>query len=59
VFAATLNLTGTPVYAISSPPYAANSDASGTVELTSQVHRSRAPGSGKKPTTFPMAMNGR
>jgi hypothetical protein len=34
-----LNLTSTPVYAISSPPYSANSNASGTVELTTDVHR--------------------
>ncbi|MBV1852658.1 alpha/beta hydrolase [Catellatospora tritici] len=31
--------TGTPVYAISSPPYTANSDANGTVELTTDLHR--------------------
>lgn len=34
-----LNLTSTPIYAISSPPYTANSNASGTVELTEDVHR--------------------
>jgi hypothetical protein len=34
-----LNLTSTPVLAISSPPYLANSNASGTVELTKDVHR--------------------
>ncbi|GAA1499585.1 hypothetical protein GCM10009827_002170 [Dactylosporangium maewongense] len=34
-----LNLTSTPVLAISSPPYLANSNANGTVELTNDVHR--------------------
>ncbi|GHJ48021.1 hypothetical protein Cs7R123_53630 [Catellatospora sp. TT07R-123] len=31
--------TGVPVYAISSPPYTANSNANGTVELTGDLHR--------------------
>ena len=34
-----LNLTSTPIFAISSPPYTANSNANGTVELTTDVHR--------------------
>ncbi len=34
-----LNLTSTPIFAISSPPYTANGNASGTVELTNDVHR--------------------
>lgn len=34
-----LKTTSLPMYAISSPPYLANSDASGTVELTSDVPR--------------------
>ncbi|MET7425104.1 alpha/beta hydrolase [Dactylosporangium sp. NPDC005555] len=34
-----LNLTSTPIFAISSPPYTANSNANGTVELTNDVHR--------------------
>ncbi|MFJ7270362.1 alpha/beta hydrolase [Streptomyces sp. NPDC099050] len=34
-----LNTTNLPIHAISSPPYAANGQASGTVELTTDVHR--------------------
>ncbi|BCJ76785.1 hypothetical protein CS0771_63290 [Catellatospora sp. IY07-71] len=34
-----LRTTGLPMYAISSPPYLANSDASGTVALTGEVPR--------------------
>lgn len=34
-----LNNTNLPIHAISSPPYSANSQASGTVELTTDVHR--------------------
>ncbi|MFI8293392.1 alpha/beta hydrolase [Streptomyces sp. NPDC085614] len=34
-----LNLTNLPIHAISSPPYLANGQASGTKELTTDVHR--------------------
>ncbi|MCF2531538.1 alpha/beta hydrolase [Yinghuangia soli] len=34
-----LATTTTPILAVSSPPYAANGNASGTVELTTDVHR--------------------
>ncbi|MCX5410196.1 hypothetical protein OHA37_00240 [Streptomyces sp. NBC_00335] len=34
-----LNTTSLPIHAISSPPYTANGQASGTVELTTDVHR--------------------